>query len=212
MITINHLRSKHNITLEDFKSMFPGFEMECKALKTKRQHESGGLHPGQYLKSTWSTRREWMIARQKLGDNTPKELARKSGVSKRLWSNPDWVNRRRDKNVECVLNDGTKMYVRSSYERYTCYFLDNLGISFEYESHVFKYFFKGSYRNYIVDFYLPLYDLYLEVKPKSFECWDINIAKLDSVRNCGKTITYVDEDWIKDTDSFKAHLKLYIKI
>ena len=78
MITINHLRSKHNITLDGFKSMFPGFELECKKLKTKRvlagleigsrdsvrefrsikakrQHESGGLHPGEYLKSTWSS-------------------------------------------------------------------------------------------------------------------------------------------------------------
>lgn len=149
--------------------------------------------------------------RQHIGNSTEAEFKRKSEVSRRLWSCPEWVNSRRDRNVRCELN-GYVLYVRSSYEKVACEFLDSLGVKFEYEAKVFKYYYDGRFRNYIVDLYLPLHDIYLEVKPKDLESDDKNKAKLQSVIDSGNIITYVDEDWICSIDDFKHRLSKYIKI
>jgi hypothetical protein len=234
MITNNHLVKKHNITLEEFRNTYKGYPTESEYLqkvrvdvglaigskesvksfrsaKAKKQHESGNLNPSKTLNYLWENKRDWMRERQHIGNSTEAEFKRKSEVSRRLWSCPEWVNSRRDRNVRCELN-GYVLYVRSSYEKVACEFLDSLGVKFEYETKVFKYYYDGRFRNYIVDLYLPLHDIYLEVKPKDLESDDKNKAKLQSVIDSGNIITYVDEDWICSIDDFKHRLSKYIKI
>lgn len=84
--------------------------------------------------------------------------------------------------------------------------LNSLGIDFEYEEHRFSYLYDGYYRSYYPDFYLPKYNVFIEVKPESLEYDEINILKLNSVISSGYNIFYVDERHLKDVESFNKRL------
>ena len=75
--------------------------------------------------------------------------------------------------------------------KFAKYFDDN-NIKYEYENYIFKYKQNdGLEHNYRPDFYLPEYDIFIEVKSKIIMT-DLVKAKLESVKLAGKRIIIAD--------------------
>lgn len=149
--------------------------------------------------------------REALNKDSYKELQRLNSL--KMWrdeSHPrkvldGYANSTIAKSIELDLGD-TKLLLRSSYEVIAVKHMISLGIDFEYEEHRFSYLYGGYYHSYYPDFYLPKYNVFIEVKPESFEDDEINIRKLDSVISSGYNIFYVNERHLKDVESFNKRL------
>ncbi|MBQ2639251.1 MAG: MucR family transcriptional regulator [Bacilli bacterium] len=75
--------------------------------------------------------------------------------------------------------------------KFAKYFDDN-NIKYEYENYIFKYKqIDGLEHNYRPDFYLPEYDIFIEVKSK-IVMTNLVKAKLESVKSSGKRIIIAD--------------------
>jgi hypothetical protein len=307
-ITKNHLLRIHNISLETFLEMYPGFDLESEELKHRRsvinseinsresvknlrskilseRHKSGKMHPGETMKTLWSTRRDDMIQRMLEAQKRPEVIERKSEIMKERWKDEsfkekvfsrgdiripkiskasrdmweskrdfivsrmleaqkrpevierkseimkerrkdgDYNQRHRERMIELFNNDEwvknlsksqkgltfhSKWYddfhVRSSYELLVCETLEILNIPYEYEKKKFKYSYQGEEHLYVVDFYIPELELYLEVKPKVFENDELVQVKFHSVKDMGLNIIFIDEDVIFDIDEFRQKL------
>lgn len=149
--------------------------------------------------------------REALSKDSYKELQRLNSLN--MWKDKNhpkkvlegYANSTIAKSIELGLGD-TKLLLRSSYEVIAVKHMNSLGIDFEYEEHRFSYLYGGYYHSYYPDFYLPKYNVFIEVKPESFEDDEINIRKLDSVISSGYNIFYVDERHLKDVESFNERL------
>nr|DAY36554.1 MAG TPA: endodeoxyribonuclease I [Bacteriophage sp.] len=73
-----------------------------------------------------------------------------------------------------------------------------------YEGIKFKYFFDGIVRVYVPDFYLVDYSVFIEIKPKCFQSDEVNILKLNSVRDKGYQIFYVGDGEYNNIDYIKS--------
>ena len=184
------------------------------------QHRSGKLNPSKSSKEMWKLHRDEIVQKMKEAQKRPEVIQRKSEIMKDRWKDDNFRTAHRNKMQELFSKEewckrintyktysySSKLYgnitLRSSYELRVCIMLDSLNIKYEYETKRFKYTYNGIERLYIVDFYLPDYDLYLEVKPKVFENDDKVLAKFNSVRKQGKNIIFIDEDCIYDTNKF----------
>ena len=171
-------------------------------------------------KEMWKLHRDEIVQKMKEAQKRPEVIQRKSEIMKDRWKDDNFRTAHRNKMQELFSKEewckrintyktysySSKLYgnitLRSSYELRVCIMLDSLNIKYEYETKRFKYTYNGIERLYIVDFYLPDYDLYLEVKPKVFENDDKVLAKFNSVRKQGKNIIFIDEDCIYDTNKF----------
>ena len=129
-------------------------------------------------------------------------------VTTKLWKDPEYIQNRRnqgrlqmEKNLQnpkygCYGNRRNYLYnntyYRSSWEVSLAQYFDSHHINFLYESHRFEYKYQGISHNYIPDFYLNDYDLFIEVKPQSMinELTDI---KLNSVLSEGHKIIYLTD-------------------
>lgn len=149
--------------------------------------------------------------REALNKDSYRELQRLNSL--KMWrdsSHPKkvlegYANSTIAKSIELDLGD-IKLLLRSSYEVTVVKHLNSLGIDFEYEEHRFSYLYGGYYHSYYPDFYLPKYNVFIEVKPESLEDDEINILKLNSVISSGYNIFYVDERHLKDVESFNKRL------
>lgn len=141
-----------------------------------------------------------------LESNKTDEVKRKrSDNMKRLWSDPGFARKVFDSQsrwikYECV--DGSILYLKSTYEETACSFLDTLHIKYLYERRVFKYCLDGCTSSYFPDFYLPEYELFLEVKPEKLQNTEIAIAKFNSVLDSGYNIIFIGETELDNIDSF----------
>ena len=96
------------------------------------------------------------------------------------------------------------LYYRSSYElKFIKYCFKNKIILQSAESKLFRccYFFNNKKYWYYPDFYLPEYNLIIEIKPSNFLSDDKTIAKLDAGMR-KHSLTILDEEYIDDLDSF----------
>lgn len=99
---------------------------------------------------------------------------------------------------------GIEYVFKSTWEMEFAKSLDTLGISFLYEDMKFKYFFNDIVKVYIPDFYLVDYNVFIEIKPKCFQSEEVNITKLNSVRDRGYQIFYVGEGEYNNIDYIKS--------
>ena len=103
-----------------------------------------------------------------------------------------------EKQKEMWFSEKINILFRSSWEKQLAEFLYDKSIEFEYENYKFKY---DKTHNYIVDFYLPKYNLFIEVKPIVM-IDQIVIDKLNAVIEEGKKIILFTENELQDIDSF----------
>lgn len=116
--------------------------------------------------------------------------------------------------------NGRVQCLRSKLEYKTYEYLNSLNIYYEYENIKIPYTsYDGSEKIYIIDYYIPKYNLIIEVKPsykltrKSWikknieESTNIQLKKEVSVKS-GYRYTFVTEDDLIDINSFKKCLDL----
>ena len=98
------------------------------------------------------------------------------------------------KRITVHLSNNKDINVRSTWEMYLCHYLDANGIEFEYEPFFIEYLFNGKVHKYYPDFYIPEINLVIEVKPKCFLGYDVNISKIEAVKSHGYNFRYITED------------------
>lgn len=112
----------------------------------------------------------------------------KSEQAKAQWSNPEWVSKLRSSQFSSNIfnkSDGSSISMRSSWEVTVASELDKLGIEFDYETLQIRYDYEEwGYvdKIYIPDFYLPLYNLILEVHPYELDPEIMNAKGLACLR------------------------------
>lgn len=144
-----------------------------------------------YMKKRWSD----PTVKQKISDNI-----RKAKIEKGLSGFCT-------KHFEYKRKNGTSIKVRSSYECKVCEYLDVLNIAYEYEKYSFDYMYENKKHSYIPDFYIPSYDIFIEIKPLYFEENDeLTKVKYNSVIDHNKRIIFVDERHIDTLEHFKNQL------
>nr|DAK11639.1 MAG TPA: endonuclease I [Caudoviricetes sp.] len=123
--------------------------------------------------------------------------------------------------VKCIVNYlGRELYLRSSYELKVFTYLNDLDISFKYEDTRYEYDFDGFRLYHVVDFYIPKYNLIIEVKPSyKFKDGFIKnhneeyrkiIAKRDGGIALGYNSIFITEDNLDSKDSFYKAISKYV--
>jgi len=119
---------------------------------------------------------------------TKEQRLKKSIISRKLWSNPDYArkctnpkfgNKPIYNNIK-YMSDTEMLFAKK---------LDELNIFYNYQCGPFKYLSSkdNKYHNYYPDFYLPKYDLYLEVKYSKNHLHD-NIIRVNDKLNGMKAL------------------------
>jgi len=75
--------------------------------------------------------------------------------------------------------------------------MDRLGLKWEYEPLTIRYWHKGICKNYIIDFFLPDLDVYIEVKPRYFASNQETLSKLHGAKLAGLNISVCTEEDIE---------------
>lgn len=185
------------------------------------------INRSQAMKDRWKNNYEEMVlinkrilsdqkVLSKLSDSArkawTKELRdRQSLITSELWKDSEYRERVMSGYNSCIYvrKDGKHLNLRSSYEYNVCKILESLDIDFEYEVTYFPYEFDGKKHMYFPDFYLPLYNLYLEVKPEIFQSEKISLTKLYSVLDRGYNIVFIGESEIEDISLFIEKIRPY---
>jgi len=113
-----------------------------------------------------------------------RERISKQQTERMLAGTNNWVLGRANRNnYPYEFPNGKIIKMRSSYELALAYDLDERGVKWFWEPRSFPYTYKGATLNYIPDFYLPDYDIYIEVGAAFRKKRPKERAKLDSVPN-----------------------------
>lgn len=186
----NHLRFCHKIGSKDYLKMFPGSFISSKNYTTEvaKRTEKQFSDPKQRKslsdkRTTWSQspeNKKILSRNAKECQNRPDMIENNSKKAiKRLQDPTDNFSRHRSRRV---LYNGINgiISMASSWEFNFSVLLDKLGIKWEYNKYCFRYFFCGSFHRYLVDFYLPDLDVFVELHP--YRLLDSQMfAKIDSI-------------------------------
>lgn len=110
---------------------------------------------------------------------------------KELWKNSDYVTKMMNRHPRYRFDSSSGF--RSSYEVELARTLDDHNVMYEYENKVYHYTLDGKLHNYLPDFYLPDYNLYLEVKPIRLLNQSINFAKRKAMIHYGFNFSFICE-------------------
>lgn len=141
-----------------------------------------------------------------------------------LWADPVWRDKsekrlaisfekqlKTDKFVKFptpfTCKDGTTITMKSSLESRFASFMDSLNIHWEYETYRFKYTIDSKDYTYIVDFFLPDFGVFVEVKSKYYYERDKEVVdlKIESVRLAGFDIyLMMESNWNEMKDFVKS--------
>ena len=253
---INHLKFVHNLSVEEFHTKYPGNFLQSKNLRKMhkecghRAHDKGNLrnkgiclNAGIPLNFDNKVTHSKFIRGIKEAFNKPeyKELQRQKQLEYHA----------SDRSIEHVRNvvaasnkyisihytrkNGEELKVKGSWEACFTVFLDSVDCDWEYESLCFRYENDGVSKKYYPDFYLPLFQLIVEITGKAsplkevkreivypdeytfIELFKDNILPLRRLfpKDFSKRCSYVDFANILDSyvfeevsDSLKSKLKI----
>lgn len=150
-------------------------------------------------------------ARSEEGRKVRSEVMRR--VSNELWKDPEYYKRRQrsaqkqqleSSNWRAVTRDkynGT--WYRSKWESYFAKKCDDSEIEFEYEGESFAYSKddNGFIRKYIPDFYLPQYEIFIEIKPEVF-IDELAKLKSEGVKRTGNKFMFITEKELYSDELF----------
>lgn len=230
-----HLRMKHNMSIEDFLLSYPGYKTF-----TEHYHKIQSDRCRKGLEKSWSSieyrqkKIEYLRANPHLKQMTPEQREHQKRVAserlKKDWQRPDYQqkmsekmsNQHKNQNLQKAILNGQRKHweehiswenktfkIKSSYEELVANLLDSLKISYDYEK-VFKYFDskRKKYRNYYADFYLIDYDVVLEVKAS----WAIEdqtvLDKMKGVLQTGTKFKFITEQELGQLVSIEQLEKL----
>lgn len=256
---VRHIKGKHDMSFEDFKTNYPNCETTCKVVRDRiksKTKESVNTTSCREKRKNWYTSEEgktvlskngakaWLdedfvIRHNKAVSESSKKMwsdssfrSKQSELIKvslntdrvrklhhdrlvKMWENPEYrlkmtlnaanmvIDGKLGKSISCSVG-GVNYVFKSIWEMEFAKVLNTLGISFLYEEIKFKYFFDDIVRVYVPDFYLVDYNAFIEVKPKCFQSEEINVIKLNSVRDKGYQIFYVGDGEYNNIDYIKS--------
>lgn len=137
-----------------------------------------------------------------------------TNVLNEKWKDEEWKSEHlrkmfdgsRKSYVDC---NGNSVELRSGYELQLYNYLVSKGIRFEYESIEIKYISTDNKQHvYNPDFYLPDYNLILEVKPKMYTTNKINQIKKQVCINAGYKFLFITENELSDLNCY-FHNKVF---
>jgi hypothetical protein len=140
----------------------------------------------------------------------PKTRRKVAIASIKHWENNEYASKCRN-NKYGIKTEYNGIMFRSKTEVRFAKCLDDNNIKYEYEKYIFKYLLpNGLEHNYRPDFYLPQYDLFLEIKSKINEKDELVKIKLESVKNRGKKILLLDLSSLKGLKSILYNYKVQV--
>lgn len=101
---------------------------------------------------------------------------------------------------EYELSNGQKVYLRSGFELRMYEYLLKSGLDFSYESLSIPYEIDGKTKTYHPDFFIPKFNLVIEVKPETYQKWPIFKAKLDGIKKTKYNFIVISEDEIYEEE------------
>lgn len=107
-------------------------------------------------------------------------------------------------------SDSHKLILKSSYEVKCAEFLDYFNFDYDYENLRIMYSVGNESHTYIPDFYLPQFNLILEVKPKYLISDLYNQAKMIACELSGYTFMFVTEEELISSEVFHTALFQFI--
>lgn len=157
--------------------------------KTKKFKDSVSSALSKTAKEMWQDPQKRKDQRERLSKLQAERT--KAGIN-------SWVNHhtRRDNCIH-VSPSGKPTTMRSSWEVKLATDLDNLDVAWVYEPKLFPYEWDGATHQYIPDFHLPDYDIYIEVRPSYF-----TDDKLESKQLAVKNLLILtEENWPFESDN-----------
>lgn len=240
-LNATHLK-RHGKTVSDVKSEFPNQSLASQSYRDKQRDDTRDRWEEDGY-------RDRVSATLKITQNREDIKEKIANGNRVKWSNEDYKRRvskkirdtqnRPDKKLHMsklssmALTCGTigeiwkhvtygdkVLCLRSSLELKTFNYLVELNIPFEYESIIYEYKIDGFSLFHVVDFYLPQYNLIIEVKPKyKFKEGFIKnhneeyrkiIAKRDGGIALGYNYIFITEDNLDSKDSFYKAISKYM--
>lgn len=135
---------------------------------------------------------EWLKEKWKDPEYREKQSNRFREMVKSIWSDPQKVKEAGYGYYThtCIEYNGNKY--RSSWEVYFAKFCEKFNLEYEYENYSIKYMIDSKSHSYIPDFYLPQFDLYIEIHPYKLMSSSF-LDKIDYCLNLGYNILLLDE-------------------
>lgn len=209
---IKHIVCTHKISCEDYKASFPNDIIYTKDMVEK--FSKGGYSANKSMKENnldFSERARKARATE-LRNNPNSYYVR----NRRLYDNESFKNRATMR----ILNTqppyrkyehesvNGKIYFKSSWELKLAEALESVNVNYSYEPFGINYFDTSSQKNrlYFPDFYLPKYNLVIEVKPS---CYLSDNTVRDKQLGCsskGYKFAFCTENELENVDQFVSNV------
>lgn len=194
---VRHLRSVHNMSPTEYLEKHPDDKVYTNEMQKK--FSKGGYAANQAMRDKgldFSERSRKARATEVAND--PDAYLKRN---RKLYQDPDF----RERSVQRVMKirkwhsdryNYNGIPLRSSWEVQFAEWLDSENIKYEYEKVKVNYFDPYYQRNrvYYPDFYLPEYNLCVEVKPKVYLDDETVLAKRDACINAGYKFIFITQD------------------
>ena len=227
-----HLINKHKMTTEQFLLDYPDSKLFTESYSNMRRDN---CRKG--LKKMWNDpgyrelRKEYcskFFSELNSGSSRPEQSQRMHETLKRLWSDPEYRDKQSKKmkkqhedglykDISKGLRNGWIKYdhkgksitLKSKWELQVALALDAYDIDYDYEVE-YEYYdsTRKCNRKYYADFYLPKYNLVIEVKAMWAISKQVNLDKMKAVINSGVRFIFFTEQEMGSLDSKTKLLKI----
>lgn len=184
-------------SIEELKYQYPDFPTQCEEYKLKL---SKAIHRNLYVYQSEQFRKKQSDRTKQFYKNPDNRKKLSNRMKRVILDNPDSYSK---KNVSgrAKLYELHGLTFKGTWELTFAQFLFDNNIDFIQPESVKYYDFKGNERNYFPDFYIPKYELYIEVKGYERDLdrlkWN-SLNKLKIIRS--KQINLIRNDRFKEKD------------
>lgn len=196
-----HLKSRHQMTPKEYLEKYPDDKVYTDEMQQK--FSKGGYAANQAMQDKgldFSERSR--KARKTEIENDPDAYLKRN---RKLFQDPEFKDRASQRIMKATRWHGDRykyndISFRSTWEVKFAKWLDSEGINFEYEKVKVKYFDpeKQQDRVYYPDFYLPEYNLCIEIKPKVYLNSKVVQAKRDACIKAGYKFEFITQDELQN--------------
>lgn len=209
---------KHGLKAYEYRNLYPGAEMSCE--ETKKLHQENGTRVINLVYDNPESMKKLRESRSKNAKNqwaNNKEFVDKmrlvgKEVMSRNLQNQDYVSRMQSPHLkDYQLSNGEIVKLRSGFEYRVYDFLIRYKFNFEYESLWIEYLREdGSKHHYTPDFYLPDFNLIIEVKPTCYIGNPRMVCKKKAALDLGYNLIFVTENEYWSDEKINSLIRNYV--
>lgn len=198
---IRHLKSKHQMTPKDYLSKYPDDKVYTDEMQKK--FSKGGYAANKAMQdSGFDFSERSQKARASEIENDPDAYLKRN---RKLYDDPEFRDRATQRIMKANRWHGDRYRYdgrsfRSTWEVKFAEWLSSNDIKYEYEGVKVKYFDpeKEEYRTYYPDFYLPDFNLCIEVKPEVYLNSPNVIAKKEACLEQGYKFKFITQNELRN--------------